>query len=61
MNENLTRNQKAFLVACVGMASMAVLAAMTYLVPACVDRILNSDGFFCDGDCADGCCCDSGC
>lgn len=61
MNENLTRNQKAFLVACVGMASMAVLAAMTYLVPACVDRILSSDGFFCDDGCDCDRCCDGGC
>lgn len=59
MNENLTRNQKSFLVACVGAVSVAVLAAMTYLVPACVDLILNSDGFFCDD--RDGCCCDGGC
>lgn len=46
--ENLTRGQKCFLTACVGAAAMAVLACMTYLVPACVDMILNSDGFFAD-------------
>ena len=57
MNENLTRNQKAFLVACVGAVSVAVLAAMTYLVPACVDRILGSDGFLYADDDDDGCGC----
>lgn len=46
--ERLTRGQKCFLTACVGAVSVAVLACMTYLVPACVDLILNSDGFFGD-------------
>lgn len=42
MNGYLTGNQKAFLIACVGAVSVAVLGAMTYLVPLCVELISDS-------------------
>ena len=35
----LTRNQKSYLISCVGLVSVCVLAAMSYLVPKCVKLI----------------------
>lgn len=35
----MTSNQKCFLISCVGVVSVLVLSAMTYLVPECVRLI----------------------